>query len=190
MIVLKKKADSWEKAWEKEIEGVGLNYFQLVDVTNDGTKELIFGVTIGASVGNQLEIFTWEKESFEPIFETYYHELEIVKNERVGLAIWDRFLADTYFVEVVRWNGNDFVFDQPLFAAYYPKIASFYEEKLLMMNAWFYWYALADAQIKANLMEEAKSSIQNGIEIAEKEQLSDALENLQKLKDQLKKKEL
>ncbi|WP_180954182.1 hypothetical protein [Bacillus sp. M6-12] len=30
------------------------------------------------------------------------------------------------------------------------------------MDAWFYWYSLADAQIKAKLFEEAEKSIERG----------------------------
>jgi hypothetical protein len=30
-------------------------------------------------------------------------------------------------------------------------------------NAWIYWYALADAQIKANFFDKAQSSIQKGL---------------------------
>lgn len=31
------------------------------------------------------------------------------------------------------------------------------------MDAWYYWYALADAQIKANRLDEARRSIEKGL---------------------------
>lgn len=189
VFVLQKGADGWQKIWEKQTEGVGLDYFGLVDVTHDGVKELLFGVTIGSSVGNQIEIFKWDQEIFQRIYDMYYHQLEVVNDDRTGLALWDRFLADTYLVQVVSWNGEEFVFDEQLFAKYYPTIEAFYEEKIAYMDAWFYWHALADAQIKANLLEDAKNSIQKGIDLAEEMELTDAVESLQKLKEELEKKE-
>lgn len=189
VIVLQKASEGWQKIWEKQTEGVGFVYSELVDVTTDGVKEFLFGVTIGASVGHQLEIFKWENKKLQPIFDIYYHQFEIVKNVRTGLAFWDRFVADTYLVNVLSWNGEEFVFDEELFAKYYPTIEAFYEEKIAYMDAWFYWYALADAQIKANLLEDAKNSIQKGIDLAEEMELTDAVESLQKLKEELEKKE-
>ena len=52
------------------------------------------------------------------------------------------------------------VLDEELYSRYYPVIEKFYNDKISKMDAWFYWYTLADAQIKANLFEKAKDSIQ------------------------------
>lgn len=188
VIVIKKKAEKWEKVWEKEAQGAGLDFALLVDVTGDGTEELLFGVTIGASAGNQLEIFQWKSDKFAPMTEMFYHELEIVSNGKTGLAFWDRFMADAYIVNVASWNGTEFMYDKELYKKYYPAVQAYYEEKLARMDAWFYWYALADAQMKADLLEKAKSSIEKGIELARKEQITDAAESLERLKSELEKK--
>ncbi|MBU8906188.1 hypothetical protein [Desertibacillus haloalkaliphilus] len=49
------------------------------------------------------------------------------------------------------------------------------------MDAWFYWYTLADAQIKASLFDQAKASIQKGMSLAEQLSLPDVVENFKEL---------
>jgi hypothetical protein len=56
------------------------------------------------------------------------------------------------------------------------------------MNAWFYWYTLADAQIKANLFDKAEKSIQKGISLAKQLSLTDEVVNFKKLKVKLENK--
>jgi len=47
------------------------------------------------------------------------------------------------------------VYDKELFSEYYSIIEKFYIDKISEMDAWFYWYSLADTKIKANKFEEA-----------------------------------
>lgn len=55
------------------------------------------------------------------------------------------------------------------------------------MDAWFYWYTLADAQIKANLFEKARNSIDKGTILATQLSLPDAVKNFEKLRHKLEK---
>ncbi len=187
VIVLKKENSSWKKIWETSVQGVGLHYSGLADLTGDGVKEYVFGVTIGASAGNILNIFEWEELSFRTIGDIPYHRLELLEHEKMGLAVWQRYLADAYFVDVLSWDGEQFVFDEELFTAYYPTIEAFVKERIANMNAWFYWYTLADAQIKANLFKKAKRSIQEGIKIAKRSSVTEAIDLFKQLKEKLKK---
>ncbi|MFS0824725.1 hypothetical protein [Bacillus sp. 1P02SD] len=63
VIVLRKENERWEKTWETQTQGVGLDYSGLADITGDGIKEYLFGVTIGDSIGNKIEIFKWNNNS-------------------------------------------------------------------------------------------------------------------------------
>ena len=56
------------------------------------------------------------------------------------------------------------------------------------MDAWFYWYSPADAQIKANKFEKASKSIQKGISLAEKIPMLDVVQNFNDLTDRLENK--
>ncbi|MFS0824726.1 hypothetical protein [Bacillus sp. 1P02SD] len=114
--------------------------------------------------------------------------MELLSNKKVGVAVWQRYIADTYFVDVLKWNGEKLVLDEELYSSYYPTIEKFYDNKISKLDAWFYWYTLADAQIKANLYEKARNSIQKGTTLAKQLSLPDAVKNFEKLRDKLDKK--
>jgi hypothetical protein len=188
VIVLEKGNGKWEKIWESQTtQGVGLDFSGVTDITGDGIKEYLFGVTIGASAGNNLEIFKWDSNSLKMIAEVQYHMMELLSNKNVGIAVWQRYIADTYFVGVLKWNGKKLVLDEELYSSYYPRIEKFYNNKISKMDAWFYWYTLADAQIKANLFEKARNSLQKGTTLAKQLSSPDAVENFEKLSDKLEK---
>ncbi|WP_242221004.1 hypothetical protein [Bacillus cereus group sp. BfR-BA-01380] len=56
------------------------------------------------------------------------------------------------------------------------------------MDAWFYWYCLADAQIKANLFEEASNSIHKGRSLAKQLSMPDVVQNFNELLGRLEEK--
>lgn len=153
-----------------------------------GIKEYLFGVTIGASAGTKLEIFKWKNNSLKMIVEVLYHMMEVLSNKKIGIAVWQRSIADTYFVDVLKWNGKKLILDEELYSSYYPEIEKFYNDKISKMDAWFYWYTLADAQIKANLYDKAKKSIQKGTTLAKQSSLPEVVENFEQLSEMLKKK--
>lgn len=188
VIVLKKEIEGWEKIWETKRQGVGLQYSGVADITGDGTKEYLFGVRIGASAGNELEIYKWNNNSFNMIADIPYHMVELLSDKNVGIAVWQRYIADTYFVEVLKWNGQKLVYDEKLYSEYYPVIEKFYNDKISKMEAWFYWYTLADAQIKANLFDKAIKSIQEGTALAKQLSLPDVVDDFNQLSDKLEKK--
>jgi hypothetical protein len=80
-----------------------------------------------------------------------------------GLAIWERYCCDAFIVDVLTWDGSRLNADEERYKEYYPKVERFYKAKIKEMDAWFYWYALADAQLKANYLDLAKESIQRGL---------------------------
>ncbi|UOQ92242.1 hypothetical protein MUO14_17395 [Halobacillus shinanisalinarum] len=180
-IVLKKGDEGWKKIWETKAQGVGLHYSGVADITGDGRKEYLFGVTIGASAGNKLEIFRWSNNSLKEIADVLYHRIELLNDKNVGIAVWQRYVADTYFVDVLKWNGQKLVFDEELYSKYYPVIEKFYYDKISERDTWFYWYTLADAQIKANLYEKATKSIQKGIALAKQLSMPDVVQDFNQL---------
>ncbi|MDM5188706.1 hypothetical protein QUF99_15690 [Bacillus sp. DX4.1] len=166
-----------------------MEFSGLADITGDGIKEYLFGVTIGAAAGNKPEIFQWNDNSFKKIADVPYHKIDILnENQKVGLAVWQWYIGDSYFVDVLKWNGKKLVFDEELYSKYYPIIEKFYNDKISEMNAWFYWYCLADAQIKANLLEKSSESIQKGRLLAKKLSMPDVVQNFNELSGKLEEK--
>ncbi len=188
-IVLKMDNADWRKIWETKKKGVDLDFSGLADITGDGTKEYLFGVTIGADIGSELEVFQWVNNSFKKIADVPYHKIDIVKgNQKVGIAVWQKYVGDSYLVDVLKWNGEKLVYDKELYSQYYPIIEKFYNDKISEMDAWFYWYSLADAQIKANKFEEASKSIRKGISVAEKIPMLDVVQDFNDLTERLENK--
>ncbi|MBK5446953.1 hypothetical protein [Peribacillus sp. TH24] len=189
VMVLKKVNNDWQKVWETKAQGVGLNFSGLADITGDGTKEYLIGVTIGAAAGNKLEIFQWNDNSFINIADVPYFEIDILnQNKKVSLAIWQWYIGESYLVDVLKWNGEKLVFDKESYSKYYPIIENFYKDKISKMDAWFYWYCLADAQIKANLFEEASKSIEKGSLLAKKLSMPEVVQTFNELSDRLEEK--
>lgn len=188
-IVLKKHNTDWRKIWETKFQGVDLDFSGLVDITGDGTKEYLFGVTIGAAMGSELQVFQWINNSFQKIADVPYHKMDFVNGkQKVGLAVWQMYIGDSYLVDVLKWNGEKLVYDEALYSKYYPIIEKLYKEKISEMDAWFYWYCLADAQIKANKFEEASKSIQKGITLAKKLSIKEVTRDFNDLTKKLEKK--
>ncbi|MEE6452642.1 hypothetical protein RAH41_18925 [Gottfriedia acidiceleris] len=189
VIVLMKINNEWGKVWETKTQGVDLDFSGLADFTGDGIIEYLFGVTIGAAAGNNLEIFQWIDNSFKNIAEVPYHEIDLLKgNQKEGLAVWRAYIADSYLVDVLNWNGEKLVYEKELYSKYYPVIEKFYNDKISKMDAWYYWYCLADAQIKSNLFEEASKSIEKGSLLAKKLSLPEVVQIFNKLSDRLEEK--
>ncbi|MFJ7731230.1 hypothetical protein ACIQXF_04975 [Lysinibacillus sp. NPDC097231] len=147
-IVLKKDHTDWRKIGETKNQGVDLDFSGLADITGDGTKEYLFGVTIGAAIGSKLEVLQWSDNSLKKIADVPYHKIDFVNgNQKVGLAVWQMYIGNSYLVDVLKWNGEKLVYDEELYAKYYPIIEKFYNEKIAEMNAWFYLHSVEDSHL-------------------------------------------
>ncbi|WP_132002013.1 hypothetical protein [Mesobacillus foraminis] len=164
IMLLKQENNSWRAVWEKAGEGFDFEYSGFEDITGDGTKEYVASWGIGASAGSRLEIFQWQNGSFNQIGRSlFYHEMELIQEgQGTSLAIWERYCCDAFIVDVLKWDGKELVPDEMTYSKYYQKVEDFYEAKLKEMDAWYYWFVLADAQLKAGLLEKAEASIKKG----------------------------
>lgn len=188
-IILKKDQTGWHKVMETITKGVSLDFSSLKDITGDGIKEYLFGVTIGAASGSELDVYQWSDTSFKKIANIPYHKMDVSNgNLNFALAVWQLYIGDSYLVDVLKWNGKKLAYDEASYTKYYPKIENFYYNKISQMDAWFYWYCLADAQIKANKLENAYYSIQKGIALAKRLDVQDAIQDFEELVKKLEQK--
>ncbi|MGV6998577.1 hypothetical protein ACWA2C_07625 [Priestia megaterium] len=163
MILKKEKDGNWRKLFNDHVQGVDLDFSVLADITGNGVNDYLWGVTIGAAAGSQLKVIHWNGTSFKEIADEPYHKIDLVKgNKKLGITAWHMYLGDSHLVDVLKWNGEKLVYDQELYSTYYPIIEKFYKNKIRKLDAWYYWYCLADAQIKANSFDEASKSIKKG----------------------------
>lgn len=190
-IVLQINQSHWQKVWEASKQGVDLDFSALKDITGDGKKEYLFGVTIGASIGSELEVFQSLNNALNKIADIPYHKMDFVEGtQKVAIAIWHLYIGDSYLVEVLQWNGEHLVYNEASYAKYYPLIENFYIDKISQIDAWFYWYCLADAQIQANKFKDAYGSIQEGIALAKASDLPDVIQYFNELTNRLENKKI
>lgn len=167
---------SWNKLLDYKSEGFGVNYFKLTDVTGDKKPDIVVGWTIGA-IANGLDIFSSENNELKKIASDYYSKIEAQdmpdKNGTTDgiseIALWKHDTGEAYKTDVLKWNGEKLVSDPDVYPYYFKKVAQYYEQKVKEMpEAAFYWYYLADAQIKSTNPKDALSSIKTGLSITEK----------------------
>lgn len=162
-----------KEIWNYDGQGYSLDWFSISDITGDKKPELLLGWTVGASAGNGLDIFSWNNNTMQRLAVLGYHKLEVEDmpgskgtDGKAEIALWQKDTGDAYNIEVMRWQDNTLVPAEDVYPYYFKKAAEFYSQKVKEMpEAAFYWYYLADAQVKGDLPEEALQSIQTGINL-------------------------
>ena len=174
VLVLKNYNNLWYKV--ADIEGVGynINYLNFADVTGRGIKDLIIGWQVGA-VWSELNIFQFRNAQFNRIVrDVIYSKIEVENTSggkhidgKVDIALWTHDTGEAYKVEVLRWDGAKLVPEKDAYPYYFKKVVAYYREKVEEVpEAAFYWYYLADAQIKAGMQKDAEKSIEIGMKIS------------------------
>lgn len=169
VMVLKETNGSWEKIWEQKGIGYDFTYAGFADITGDGKEELLVGWTIGVSAGNMLDIFAWENDTFNKIASVNYHIMELFKvqeDQRVRIATWQKDTGDAFFVDVLKWENGEMKSDEASYPYYFPEVIDYYEKKVKEApDTPFYWYYLADAELKAKRYEAAIQSAKKGMSL-------------------------
>jgi tetratricopeptide (TPR) repeat protein len=174
-LLLKNEKGGLKKVWEERGFGYDLDYLGFTDITGDGKPEILIGGNIGISAGNGLSIFSWQDGTLKKIAGMGYHKIEVEDmpgrygvDAKSEVALWQKDTGDFYSVEVVRWNDSGFVHAEDVYKYYFARVAEYYEQKVKdHPEAAIAWYYLADAQIKAENLEEALKSIEKGIALGE-----------------------
>lgn len=63
------------------------------------------------------------------VTEVPYHMMKLLSNKKVGIAFRQRYIADTYYVVVLKWNGDRLVLHEELYSNYYLQLKSFITKK-------------------------------------------------------------
>jgi hypothetical protein len=173
--VLQKQGEEWKKIWDIKGHGHAVNYIEALDLTGDGKLEWLIGWTIGASVGNGLDIYQWRNNTLEVLSSLAYHNVDIEdmpsekgKDGIPELALWHKDTGLAYKVEVVRWDGTKFSPAEDVYPYYFKeKVVTYYSDKVKESpDTDILWYYLADAQLKAGMINEALESIEKGKKVA------------------------
>lgn len=171
--VLKSVNGYWTQAGTITGKGYDIHYLATANVTGGKGLDLLTGWQMGA-IWSELHVYSWIDNGLimrKP--EIVYSLMELVplasEAGPVGMdaiAVWTHVTGEAYTVELYVWNGTELAPAPALYPMYFPKVVSYYSQKVKEMpDAAFLWYYLADAQIKAGMKEEAIASIQAGLKL-------------------------
>ncbi|MGE5415658.1 MAG: hypothetical protein ACM3UZ_02615 [Acidobacteriota bacterium] len=170
-MILKQKNNTWEKIWQSGPSGYEIDCAIPADVTGDGRNELLMGWTLGASVGNGLDILSLKNGKVDKLYSTGYHKMELLNeaedgDKRVALALWQKDTGEAFQVDVYRWDGQRLAAASEFYPDYFEKVVEYYEPLVKETpDDAFYWYYLADAQIRVGNKVDARDSINKGMSL-------------------------
>lgn len=169
LLILKRDNNQWRELGRIKGPGYGVNYLASADITGDGRKEILIGWQIGA-IWNQLDIYFIRNGRLEKIASKVYSRIELIAPENhtpyggTYIALWSHVTGEAYDIEVYGWKNNALVPAENVYPYYFRKVVLYYMQKVKEMpGAAFYWYYLADAQIKARMPQAALYSIDRGM---------------------------
>ncbi|MBE4909602.1 hypothetical protein IMZ08_16235 [Bacillus luteolus] len=167
VMLLMQKDKDWEIQWRTEGLGYDISHASFADLTGDLMPELLIGWTIGASAGNNLDIYQWKDKTLEKIAGTAYHKLDVFTKDhdkQARLAVWQKDTGEAYSVDVLKYDNGKLIADPASYPQYFPWVVDYYKDRLIEMpDAPFYWYYHADAHLKSLQYEEALDSIEKGM---------------------------
>lgn len=171
IIALKKVGKSWTKILDEPIEGYKIESVIAADIDGDGKDEVLISKRLGGTLA-QFSVYKLKDNLLNKISneDVQYSKLDILsipgKNSK-AIATWMHDTGEAYIVDVLKWDGKAFVPAQDSYDNYFKQsVVPYYEQKVKTMpEARFYWYYLADAQIKANDKKAALQSIEKGLSL-------------------------
>ncbi|MDF2962076.1 MAG: repeat protein [Paenibacillus sp.] len=169
LLVLKYNGTAWMTAANVKGTGYQVTVLTSAPVKGRGSNNLIVGWRVGA-IWSKLSIYEWTdgglKDMAPEDMSFSYMEVEDMPGKtgpdgQAELALWIHDTGEAYKVEVVRWQNGTFVPAPDVYLYYFPKVVRYYEQLVRQHPDYaFYWYYLADAQIKAGMPQAAAASIQ------------------------------
>lgn len=167
-IVLKNCNCFWYKAAVIKGMGYTISYMNVVPITDSKANNLILGWQLDSifSVLSIYQLTGKEIKSILPI-NMYFSKIDIVNiaatnsaNMLFRIALWYHVTGDAYNIEVYKLENSMLSPDVGAYPYYFRKVTAYYENKIKKMpEAAFYWYFLADSELKAILPLRALNSI-------------------------------
>lgn len=168
VLVLKNYNNMWYVLDNIKGPGYNINYINVAPVKEKNKNNLIIGWQVGG-IWAQLDIFEWKNKKFKRIIDDNitYSKIEIydisskAKNDkRAEIALWVHDTGDSYKVSIYRYDNGKLVIAKDVYPYYFKKVVLYYKQKIKENPDYgFYWYYLADAQIKSKMPYEALKSI-------------------------------
>ncbi|MFH5183878.1 WG repeat-containing protein [Paenibacillus sp. TAB 01] len=174
LLVLRRHGSDWVKVADTAGPGYQVSLLTFAPVLQAGRNNLVVGWRLGA-IWSKLSVYGWTHEGirdFAPEDMNYsYIEIEDMpgpagKDGQAELALWIHDTGEAFRVEIVRWKDGAFTAAPDVYPYYFPRVVRYYERLTREHPDYaFYWYYLADAQLKAGRPADALVSVQKAISL-------------------------
>lgn len=171
LLVLKKVGEKWFKALDESGQGFKLDLVLTADIDGDGREEVLLSRRIGRTAG-EIFVYQWNNNVLSKVSDegVYYSKLDIVDvpgKDIKDIAVWQHDTGDAYMIDILKWNGKIFVPEKIDCPDYFKQsVVPYYEQKVKEMpGAGFYWYYLAEAQLKSADKKGALKSAEKGLKL-------------------------
>ncbi|WP_248926243.1 WG repeat-containing protein [Paenibacillus hamazuiensis] len=192
VIVLKRQGSTWIAAARLHNSGYNVTVLTAATVSIRNRQNLLVGWQAGAS-WSQLSVYDWAREGVRDIApaDTYFSFLETEdmpgpagRDGLAELALWIHDTGDAYRVEVIRRQHGRWTEARDVYPHYFRRVAGYYERMVRRFPDYgFYWYYLADAQIKVGMRNAAIASLRKALSFRQpypsREKLEQMLEQLE-----------
>jgi hypothetical protein len=174
LMVLSDEHSGYKKLINYKSEGYKVAFVKKAAITGKDKKDLVVAWSIGASIGNGIDVFTMKNDKIKKIAgfyanKVYIEDMPDAKGQKDGIdeiAFWQHDTGEAYVTDVVRWNGEKLASVPEVYPYYYKTVVPYYQQKVKEMpSAAFYWYYLADAQLKAGSYKDSLESVKKGMAI-------------------------
>ncbi|EDK34247.1 M56 family metallopeptidase [Clostridium kluyveri] len=171
LLVLKKVGEKWFKALDESGQGFKLDLVLTADIDGDGREEVLLSRRIEGTAG-EIFVYQWNNNVLSKVSDegVYYSKLDIVDvpgKDIKDIAVWQHDTGDAYMIDILKWNGKIFVPEKIDCPDYFKQsVVPYYEQKVKEMpGAGFYWYYLAEAQLKSADKKGALKSAEKGLKL-------------------------
>jgi len=183
LMILKDDNMYWTKLADIRGNGFNVDYLRLIDITGKGTASIVLGWELSLKE-NELNVYTFEHNKLKCLCDGIKYskiEVENLNGDKNSIIIWNKVLAEAYNIKIFSWDGQDIALDNGNYPNFYNRIVSYYMDRLKELpRAAFYWYYLADAQIKANMLKDVVETIDTGVSL---DSVYPTKEDFEKLKE-------
>lgn len=165
ILILKDDEKHWTKLAQIKGRGHDVDFFKLVDIKGNGNLSIVIGWETGQK-DKELDVYAFQDNEVEILTEKVsYHKIEVVNlsENKVGVVLWKHVIGEAYEIETLGWECSELTVVANKNHKYFRRVVTYYTERLKELpKAAFYWYYLADAQIMADMRDEALASIKVG----------------------------
>lgn len=165
LLILKHFTQGWRAVAHIEGRGYDISYLYVAPVTGKRLANIIAGWQVGA-IWSELALYGWTQQGVQEMTkpDISFSGIEVedmpIKDGQYELALWSHSTGEAYIVEVYRWKEDKLEQALDTYPYYFKKVAGYYKKKTKEMpDAAFYWYYLADAQVKIGELSKAMQSI-------------------------------